>query len=224
MPCWQHALRQAVVVAVADFGGRDRVVLVDHRDGAPLQELAYGGARIKIASALLRVLQRDQNLSGGDAVVAEHLGPGARERNLADGGGGLAVLELERPDSRDSTVRPSATAPEETTSKSRPSECSCAISCASAASHSWLSRPRPLSTRSEEPTLITMRRKSAIFGVLRDIGRAGGACAIGPPGGRILSSSFLPRIPHEIQMQKPTARPSAAPSQPCVRKRVRRAR
>ena len=91
-------------------------------------------------------------------------------------------------------MRPSATAPEETTSKSRPSECSCAISCASAASHSWLSRPRPLSTRSEEPTLITMRRKSAIFGVLRDIGRAGGACAISTWRGVWLSSSFLPRI------------------------------
>ena len=87
---------QPVVVAVADFVGGDRVVLVDHGHCAPFQQLVDGGARIEIAPALLGVLQRDQHLPGGDAVTAEHLRPGARERDLADGGRGLAVLELER--------------------------------------------------------------------------------------------------------------------------------
>ena len=87
---------EPVVVAVADLGGRDRVVLVDHRHAAPFQQLGDGRARVEIAAALFGVAERDQHLAGGDAVRAERLRPGARQRDLADRGGGLAVLELER--------------------------------------------------------------------------------------------------------------------------------
>ena len=88
---------QPVVVAVADLVGGDRVVLVDHRHRAPFQELVDGGARVEIAPPLLGVLQGHQHLPGGDAVAAEHLRPGAGERDLPDRRRGLAVLELERP-------------------------------------------------------------------------------------------------------------------------------
>ena len=37
------------------------------------------------------------DLPGDDAVLAEHLRPGSRQRDLADGGGRLALLELQRP-------------------------------------------------------------------------------------------------------------------------------
>ena len=87
---------QPVVVAVADFGGRDRVVLVDDRRGAHVEQAFDGRARVEIAPALLGVPERDEDLPGRDAVRAEHLRPGARERDLADGGGGLAILELQR--------------------------------------------------------------------------------------------------------------------------------
>ena len=59
-----------------------------------------------------------------------------------------------------STVRPSAMAPDETTSTSTPRACSSAISSASAASQAWLSRPVARSTRSAEPTLRTTRRNA----------------------------------------------------------------
>src|SRR5262249_56095910 len=59
-----------------------------------------------------------------------------------------------------STERPSAIAPDETTSTSRRSLCSPAISVASDANHSRFNPPAEESTRSEEPTFTTMRRKS----------------------------------------------------------------
>ena len=52
-----------------------------------------------------------------------------------------------------------------------------------------------------------MRRKSAIFGVLRDIGRAGGACAISTLAGRMVEFLLLAPNSRQIQMQKPTAHP-----------------
>src|SRR6202051_3347859 len=64
-----------------------------------------------------------------------------------------------------STVRPSAMAPEETTRRSRLPPCSAARSATSEASHFSLSLPALASTSSEEPTLTTMRRKSASRGV-----------------------------------------------------------
>ena len=48
---------EAVIVAVADFVGGDRVVLVDHGHRAPFQQLGDGRARVEIAAALLGVLQ-----------------------------------------------------------------------------------------------------------------------------------------------------------------------
>ena len=87
---------EPVVVAVADLGGGDGVVLVDHRHAAPFQQLVDGRARVEIAAALFGVAERDQHLAGGERVRAQGFRPGARQRDLADGGGGLAVLELER--------------------------------------------------------------------------------------------------------------------------------
>ena len=59
-------------------------------------EPGQGLARVEIAAALLGVVQRQQHLAGDDAVAVQRLRPGAGERNLADGSGGLAVLELQR--------------------------------------------------------------------------------------------------------------------------------
>ena len=88
--------RQPVIVAIADLGGGDRVVLVDDRHRLHLQQRRDGGARIEIAAALLGVAERHQDLPGGDPVLAELLRPGAGQRDLADGGRGLALLQLQR--------------------------------------------------------------------------------------------------------------------------------
>ena len=90
------ARRQPVIVAVADFRGGDRVVLVDDGHRLHLQQRRDGGARVEIAAALLGVAERHQDLAGIQALAAELLRPGAGQRDLADGGGGLAFLEPQR--------------------------------------------------------------------------------------------------------------------------------
>ena len=82
----------------------------------------------------------------------------AGERDLTDGGGRLALLELERSAGSLSTARPSAIAPDDTTSTSRLPPCNSATSAASEASQLSLTRPASASTSSDEPTLTTMRR------------------------------------------------------------------
>ena len=72
---------------------------------------------IEIAAALLGVGEGDEDLARRQADGAQRLGPGASERDLADGRGGLAVLELEcaARQRKRSTRRPNAIAPEDTT-------------------------------------------------------------------------------------------------------------
>ncbi len=59
------------------------------------QQRADGGAGIEVAAARFRVVDGDEDLSGGDVLRAERLVPGPRQRDLADGGSGLAFLELQ---------------------------------------------------------------------------------------------------------------------------------
>src|SRR5215470_3406339 len=72
-------------------------------------------------------------------------------------------------------LRPSAMAPDDTTSTSRPSPCRPARSSVSDVSHASLSAPARESTSSEEPTLTTMRRKSVRRGVV--MGGLDSSCA-----------------------------------------------
>src|SRR5262245_19690787 len=69
-----------------------------------------------------------------------------------------------------STARPSAIAPEDTTSTSRLPPCSHAMSSVREASQSSFTREAEASTISEEPTFTTMRRKSVRLGMLAAIG------------------------------------------------------
>ena len=103
-------------------------------------------------------------------MAAERLGPGARERDLPDGGGGLAVLQLER------AARQLQHGAAERDRAGRHHQhvallarAARAMSAASEASQFSFTRPAAASTSSDEPTLTTMRRKSARTGVLRDM-------------------------------------------------------
>ena len=92
----RHARGQPVVVAVADLGGGDRVVLVDDRHRAQFEQRLERGARIQVAPAALAVLEREQHLRDRDALLFEQLLVGVRQANLADRGGGLAFLQPQR--------------------------------------------------------------------------------------------------------------------------------
>ena len=59
----RDARGQPVIVAIADLGGRDRVVLVDDRHRLHLEQRRDGGARVEIAAALLGVAERHQDLA-----------------------------------------------------------------------------------------------------------------------------------------------------------------
>ena len=85
--------REAVVVAVADFGRRDGVVLVDDRHRAEAEQRRDRGARVEEVAPLLGDVGRDEDLAGDDAVPAEALGPGLAQRDLAGARRGLALLE-----------------------------------------------------------------------------------------------------------------------------------
>ena len=88
---------QPVVVAKADLGGGDRVVLVDDRHRAKLQQLRKGGARVEVAAALLGVVRGQQDLCDRDAVMGQRLLVGVGEPDLPSGGGGLLFLEPQPP-------------------------------------------------------------------------------------------------------------------------------
>ena len=87
---------EAVIVAVADLAGCDRVVLVDDRNGAHGEETPKRRARVEIAAALFRVLQGQEHLAHDNAVLAKRARPFARKGNLSDRRRSLAVVELER--------------------------------------------------------------------------------------------------------------------------------
>jgi hypothetical protein len=69
--------RQPVVVAEADFGGGDRIILVDHRHRAGAEQPAERRGGVEIAAAVLEVLERQQQLRRGQAVLTEQLAPQA---------------------------------------------------------------------------------------------------------------------------------------------------
>ena len=92
----RDARGEPVVVAEADLGGGDRVVLVDHRHRAQRQQLREGRAGVEMAAALLGVVGGQQDLRDGDAVPRQRLLIGVRQADLPGRRGGLLFLEPQR--------------------------------------------------------------------------------------------------------------------------------
>ena len=88
--------RQAVVVAVADLGGRHRVVLVDHRQRIELEQRLEGRARVQIATTVLAVIECQQHLGHRHIAALEQLLVGVREADLPDRRRRLALLQAQR--------------------------------------------------------------------------------------------------------------------------------
>src|SRR5205814_4219906 len=92
----RHPCRQAIVVAIADFGRRYCIVLVDDRHRTTAEKGRERRARIEITPAFLGVLEGDEHLGGDDATLAQCLRPGMGKSDLADGGCRLALFEAQR--------------------------------------------------------------------------------------------------------------------------------
>ena len=150
---------EAIIVAIADFVGRNRVVLVDPGHRPPFQQFADGRAGVEIAAPFLvscsvtKICPAPMPCapSTSDQIRASAICPTAAAPWLSS--------SFRGPRGNFRRLRPSAIEPDETTRTSRPSPCSLAISAASADSHAARTSPAWASIRSEEPTLTTMRRK-----------------------------------------------------------------
>ena len=84
---------EPVVVAITDFIGGDRVILVDDRDHRTFEETGERAARIQETAPILGIFGCQQNLCRTNAVRAQHLLVGVDQLHLSRGGGGLQVFE-----------------------------------------------------------------------------------------------------------------------------------
>ena len=72
-----------------------RVVFIDDGHRAHIQQGLQGAARIQIASALFCVTKGQKNLGGFQPLIGETILPALRQRDLSNGGGGLALLQCQ---------------------------------------------------------------------------------------------------------------------------------
>ena len=87
---------QPVVVAEADLVGGHRVVLVDDRHDAELEQPVERALGVAVVRAADDVVGGEQHLADGDAVAGERRGVAVHEQALADAGGRLLGGEVAR--------------------------------------------------------------------------------------------------------------------------------
>ncbi|MNT04455.1 hypothetical protein D3C72_1390340 [compost metagenome] len=75
---------QGVVVTETDFVGDHRVVLVDYRHDAQLDQGAQGAARIEVTLAVGQVIVGQENLRRVPAMLGKARLPGLHQAHLAD--------------------------------------------------------------------------------------------------------------------------------------------
>ncbi len=88
---------EPVVVAEAQFDGRDGVVLVDHRDRPERTQPVEGALRVAMLNAPADVVGGEQHLAHGAVVAGEGGAPGVSEGELPDAGRSLLRREITRP-------------------------------------------------------------------------------------------------------------------------------
>ncbi len=152
----RHLGGQRVVVPERDLVGGRGVVLVHHRHAAPSQQRSPAcAARSGSAVAAVDVARGQQHLSGLVDRAGERALPPPLQQRLADGRGGLQLGQpLAARAARPRLPRPSAIAPELTSTTRVPPPASAATSRATLANTRGRALPRS-STSVLEPTLTT---------------------------------------------------------------------
>jgi hypothetical protein len=133
-----HQRAQRVVVAELDLVVDDRVVLVDDRHHAQLEQGEQRRARVEVALAVGQVGVREQHLGAADPFSRSLVSYIWARPIWPDGGGGLQLVDFVRPRGQPRRFMPSAMAPLDTMITSRPSR----TSAASCRHHSPMA-PRP---------------------------------------------------------------------------------
>ena len=138
----RHLRCQEVVVAEGDLVGGSRVVLVHHRDDAPVEQPAERLARVQIVGPQLEVGGGEQDLRRTDVPLRKPLLVGPEEAPLPDGRGRLELVDRGRPArAAPSTRMPRAIAPEVTMTTFSPPPCSSATWAQTRSSTSLRSAP-----------------------------------------------------------------------------------
>ncbi len=88
----RYACSQPVVISISNLGRGHRVILIDDRHGAELQQRRQRGAGIEITPADFAVLEREQHLRDRDTLFFQQLFVRMRQADLAHSGGGLLSL------------------------------------------------------------------------------------------------------------------------------------
>ena len=118
----RHLRGEEVVVAEGDLVGGGRVVLVDDRQHAPLEQRRERLARVQVVGARAHVEERQQHLGARHAALAQQLVVDAVELALPDRAGGLQLADASSGAAAGSITRiPRAIAPLVTTIASTPS-------------------------------------------------------------------------------------------------------
>ena len=89
----RHFGGQAVVVADADFLGRDRIVLVHDRDHPGFEQAVDGIAGVEEPPVILEIAQRQQDLRDLETVFMADLLVSVEQQRHPAGGGGLLVAD-----------------------------------------------------------------------------------------------------------------------------------
>ena len=89
--------REPIVIAVTDFRGRNRVVLVDDGNCTELEQHLDGIARVEIAAPLLSISRCDEDLRRCQPAAGKNRLIGMGKRDLPDGSRGLRFLQAQRP-------------------------------------------------------------------------------------------------------------------------------
>ena len=85
-----------IVVAEADFGHAHRIVLVDDRQTAPLEQRDDGVAGVEVARPAVEIAGRQQQLRRRNAVLGQAIFVGAHQEGLTDGGARLELAQVGR--------------------------------------------------------------------------------------------------------------------------------
>ena len=89
----RNACGEPVIVAKADFFGRDAVIFIDDGNGPCTQKAIERGRNVQITAAILQIIQRHEHLRRSKRLGVEQPGPDARQHNLSNRRRGLRIGE-----------------------------------------------------------------------------------------------------------------------------------
>lgn len=86
---------EAIIVAIADFARRHRIIFIDDRQRAEIEQRSKRSARIEISSTVFGVAKRKEQLRDIHIVSSEGVLPSLRQRRLTGCGRSLFLIKTQ---------------------------------------------------------------------------------------------------------------------------------